>query len=133
MTPSLSSSPWDDYHRPPAPELLEPKNPKSFDIISHKLTAEALEVTYYTEGVLKELFISIDRDDLWKWAVDNKEIHQVYEMPFYDPESDEEYLVIYPPTAEPGTAEQINAIRFDSWLKELQDEGLERIVKVFHQ
>lgn len=133
MTPSLSSSPWDDYHRSPAPELLEPENPKPFDIISHKLTAEALEVTYYTEGILKELFISIDRDDLWKWAVDNKEIHQVYEMPFYDTESDEEYLVIYPPTAEIGTAEQINANRFDRWLKELQDEGLERILKAFHQ
>ena len=129
MTQSLASTTWDDYHNPPAPKLREPENPKPIEVIHFKVTAESVDITFYREGILKEEFKSIDRDTLYEWAVSSKDIQSVYELPYYDHESDDEYLVVYPPTAELGTAEQINANRFERWLKELQDADIERILK----
>lgn len=129
MTPSLAATTWDDYHETPAPKLLEPENPKPIEVIHFKVTDESLDITFYREGILNEQFESIDRDTLCEWAVSSKDIQAVYELPYYDQESDDEYLVIYPPTSEVGTAEQINANRFERWLKELQDADIERILK----
>lgn len=129
MTQSLASTTWDDYHNPPAPKLLEPENPKPIEVVHFKVTEESLDITFYREGILKEEFKSIDHDTLYEWAVISKDIQVVYELPYYDQESDEEYIRIYPSTSEQGTAEQINANRFERWLKELQDADIERILK----
>jgi len=128
MKRSLASTTWDDFLRPPSPRLLEPQNPKAIEVIHFKTTAEALEITYYREGILKEQFESVDLDTLKEWAVENKEINVVYELPYYDQDSGEEYLTVYPATSEIGTAEQININRFEKWLKELTEEDCERII-----
>lgn len=129
MTRSLASTTWDDFLRPPSPKLLEPQNPKAIEVIHFKATSEALEITYYREGILKEQFESIDLDTLREWAFEKNEIAAVYELPYYDEENGEEYLVVYPPTSEPGNAEQINCNRFERWVKSLNDTDIERILQ----
>ena len=128
MKRPLAATTWDDFHPAPAPKLREPENPKPVEIIHFKATKEALEITYYLEGILKEHFKSVDLDTLKEWAVENKEINVVYELPYYDQDSGEEYLTLYPATSEIGTAEQININRFEKWLKELTEEDCERIL-----
>lgn len=128
---SLAFTPWDDYHKPPAPKLREPENPKSIEVIDFKITDNTLNITFYREGILKEEFNSINLNTIFKWAITSKEIQSVYEIPYYDKVNDEEYIVIYPYTSESGTAEEINNNRFMRWLNELTNEGLELILKHF--
>ena len=125
MTPSLASTTWDDYHRPPAPKRIEPETPKAIDVIHFKATKENIEITYYLEGILKEQFKSVDIDTLRQWAIDDKNLLEVYELPCYNSENDEEYTLIYPATSETGTAEQINQARLDAFIKGLTAESIE--------
>jgi hypothetical protein len=129
MTPSLASTTWDDFHHPPAPKLREPENPKLFDIINTKVKGEFLEVLYYLEGQGKEILDRFFISDVASWAIKQRYIFQVYELPVYDQESDEEYMVVYPPTSEYGTAEEINANRLRLFLSGMTNEIAEHLLR----
>lgn len=109
--------------------LLEPENPKAIEVISSKRNDEGVEVLFYREGSLKESFEQLTTEFLWDWAVRNKYIFPVYELPFYDHENGEEYTVIYPPTSETGTAEEINETYLKRFLQGLNDWTIEQILK----
>ena len=97
-----------------------------YEIIKHKVTSDGIEVLYYLDGQGKEIFDKIEIDTIRQWAIDNKDIFVVWELPFYDPESDEEYLAVYPPTSEMGTADEINENRLARFLKSIDADLLER-------
>lgn len=105
--------------------LKEPEI-RRYEIIKHKVTSDGIEVLYYLDGQGKEIFDKIEIDTIRQWAIDNKDIFVVWELPFYDPESDEEYLAVYPPTSEMGTADEINENRLARFLKSIDADLLER-------
>ncbi len=114
--------------RPHLP-LLEPENPKAIEVISFSRNAEGVGVLFYREGELKECFEQIKMSALWDWAVKNKYIFPVYELPVYDQENNEEYMVVYPPTSESGTADEVNATYLKRFIEGLNDWTIEQILK----
>lgn len=128
MRQSLSNNIWEIGERPYLP-LLEHENPKPIELISFHLAPDGLEVLYYVDGQGREIFDKVPMSALWDWAVKNKYIFPVYELPVYDQENDEEYTVVYPPTSEPGTADEVNAIYFKRFLEGLNDWTIEQILK----
>lgn len=128
MIESLSNRHWEMGEGPYIP-LLEPENPKHIEIISFNVASDGLEVLYYVDGQGREIFDKKPMSDLWDWAVKNKYISPVYELPVYDDENDEEYITICPPTSEQGTAAEINAARLQRFITGLTDSIVEEIFK----
>lgn len=128
MKTPLSSTTWDDFHRPPAPNLNEPEAIKPMDIIKIKTKDDYLEILYYVEGQGKEIIDRFSFAQVADWAVKERYIVRQYELPVYDQENDEEYLVLYPPTSDYGTAEEINENRLRRFLSEMTPEIAEHLL-----
>lgn len=102
----------------------EAESHSEIDIISWEITDDGIELIYYHQSSGREIFDKFNLDTLISWAIKERNLFIVYELPVYDPDNDEEYMMIYPPCSEIGTAEQINQGRVNRFLSKLNQQTL---------